>query len=547
MIRRIGFILGLSVMWFVSTGVVSATETKAKSPVGKKTPSTAPAEAKDVKPLYTRAEVPTPELPKDVTRAFVVPIHGVIDTVLVDSLKRKFAECKSKDAQIVIFDMDTPGGRSDAMNEISALIQSDLKDIYTVAYVNPEAVSAGAIIALACDEIVMSPAGVIGDAMPIMLGPSGVVEIPDKERGKFESYARAKIRANNANGYNKLLCEAMITITMEVWLIENVKTGEKRIVDAEEWRGKVLEAPVTKDAPAAPKDASWRYIETLDGPDELITMTADQAVRFGFAKHIFENMDELQKHYNITVQPRMLEDTWSENVVSFLTSAPVVGLLVMLMLLFIYLELHTPGFVGFGALAAFCLAVLIGSRYLVGMAQWWEIAVFGLGVILLLVEIFVIPGFGVVGVSGILLMVVGLLAMLIPNAPDKFPWPDSGMTWEMFRNSLMAMCLGFIGFLVIAAVLSRFLPKWSLIQKSRLILAPATAAADAPRPVTSPMLRVRVGDRGTTITALHPVGRVRFGENLLDAVSESGMIEAGRDVRVLRRDGNRIIVEEVTE
>lgn len=546
MIRRIGILLGLACVCLALSGVVSTASAKGDSSAASKAPS-APAAGKDVKPLLTRAEVPAPALPKEITRAFVIPIHGEIDTTLVDSLKRKFAECKEQGAQIVIFDMDTPGGRSDAMDDIASAIQTDLKDVYTVAYVNPEAVSAGAIIALSCNEIVMSPTGVLGDAMPIMLGAGGIVEIPDKERGKFESYARAKIRANNANGYNKLLCEAMITITIEVWLIENTKTGEQRVVNAREWRGKVTDAPAEKDAPPVQKDTPWRYVETLDGPDELVTMTADQAVRYGFVKHVFASMGDLEKHYHIIVKPRTLEDTWSENVVSFLTSAPVVGLLVMLMLLFVYLELHTPGFVGFGALAVFCLAVLIGSRYLTGLAQWWEIAVFGLGVILLLVEIFILPGFGVAGISGIALMLVGLLAMLVPNAPDKLPWPETGAAWEMFQDGLMAMCLGFIGFLVLAALLSRFLPKWSVIQKSRLILAPAVAADDAPRPDTSPMRHVHAGDSGVTVSALHPVGCVRFGENLLDAVSEGGMIESGKPVRVLRRDGNRIVVEEVTE
>ncbi len=547
MIRRIGILLGLTLLCFAWLESTHARNETSKPASAASLAASKSSPQNSIKPLYTRADVPTPQLPKEITRAFVIPIHGEIDVTLVDALKRKFAECRDKNAQIVIFDMDTPGGRSDAMNDISEAIQTDLKDIYTVAYVNPEAISAGAIIALSCNEIVMSPSGVLGDAMPIMLGAGGVVEIPEKERGKFESYARAKIRANNANGYNKLLCEAMITITIEVWLIENTKTGEQRIVDAREWRGKVTDAPAEKDAPPVKKDTPWRYVETIDGPNELVTMTADQTIRYGFTKHIFADMNELEKHYNITVKPTILEDTWSENIVGFLTSAPVVGLLVMLMLLFVYLELHTPGFVGFGALAVLCLAILIGSRYLTGLAQWWEIAVFALGVILLLVEIFIIPGFGVAGVSGIMLIILGLLAMLVPNAPDQLPWPDTTVAWDIFQRGLFAMCLGFLAFLVIAAILSRFLPKWSVIQRSRLILEPAIAAGDAPRPDTSPMLHIQPGDTGKTVSALHPVGSVRFGENLLDAVSESGMIDPGKTVRVLRRDGNRIVVEEVTE
>lgn len=535
--RKSGCIAGLWVLTLsgVAVGTLPAEETSPPPP------TTAPA-WKNVQPLLVRQEVPLPSLPKEITRAFVIPLRGEINTVLVDTLKRKFAECRKNHAQIVIFDMNTPGGRSDAMEEIVSAVQNDLKDVYTVAYVHPEAVSAGAIIALACSEIVMSPAGVLGDAMPILLGPGGIVEIPEKERGKFESYARAKVRANNANGYDKLLCEAMITLAIEVWLIEHEKTGERRVVDARQWRGKVREAPAAKDDPPVPKDAPWRYVETLDGPDELVTMTAEQALRFGFTKHVFADLAELQKHYRIFADPVVLEDTWSERFVGFLTSPAVVGLLVMLMLLFLYLELHTPGFVGFGALAVFCLAVLIGSRYLTGLAQWWEIAVFGLGVLLLLAEIFLIPGFGVAGVTGILLMVVGLLAMLIPNAPDALPWPDGEAAWGMFRDGVLALCLGFLGFLLVAAVLSRFLPRWSMVRRSRLILEPAAAG---PCWDTSLLPNVQPGDTGVCVGPLHPVGRVRFGEYLLDAVSEGEMIEADRTVRVLRREGNRIVVEEV--
>ncbi|MCK5557514.1 MAG: hypothetical protein KAJ01_04010, partial [Candidatus Hydrogenedentes bacterium] len=212
--------------------------------------------------------------------------------------------------------------------------------------------------------------------------------------------------------------------------------------------------------------------------------------------------------------------------------------------LFGYTEINTPGFGVFGAVAIFCLVLLLSSQFLVGLAQWWEIAILALGVILILLEIFVIPGFGVAGIAGVLLCVIGLLAMIVPNAPNKLPIPSNSMDWDMFSSGLLALSLGFVASLIAAAILSRYLPRIPLFTRNKLILAPAAAADDDPRSEASPMLNIRVGQTGETESMLRPVGVVRFGDDLLDAVSEGEIIEQGRTVRVLHRDGNRIVVEE---
>jgi membrane-bound serine protease (ClpP class) len=493
-------------------------------------------------------DVEKPPLPETVTTVFVIPIQGPIDTVTAKSVERKIMHAKGRGAELVIFEMDTPGGRSDAMSEIVQLIRDDLRDVYTVAYVNPDAFSAGAIISLAANEIVMSPAGVIGDAMPIMLGPQGIQEIPEKERGKFESAARAEVRTlARANGYNETLCEAMVTITMEVWLIRHQQTGELKIVDASEWRGRVHGIPPDMNPPEQVADDSpWEYLEELDGPNELVTLTAREATRLGFAPHVFDDMEALKDHYRVVTKATRLGDTWSEDLVGFLTSPLVSGLLFMVMLLMIYLEMHTPGFMGFGAIAVACLLIMVGSQYLIGLAQWWEIAALVLGVLLIAAEVFIIPGFGVAGIAGFLLCGAALLAMIIPNAPDQPPLPVTDLDWSRFFDGLMFLLLGFIGALLVGSLLSRYLPEVTLLQKSRLILAPPMAlAASDPQQDTAPFHRIQPGDIGRSETSLHPVGEVRFGQDLLDAVSDSGYIEGGKDVRVLRRDGNRIVVEEV--
>jgi membrane-bound serine protease (ClpP class) len=188
---------------------------------------------------------------------------------------------------------------------------------------------------------------------------------------------------------------------------------------------------------------------------------------------------------------------------------------------------------------------MFGAQFLTGLANWWEIAIFAIGVVLIMLEIFVIPGFGVAGISGICLCIIALLAMLIPNAPTEIPIPSTDIDWAYFNNTAMAICIAFVAAIIAMGLLSRVLPKWSLMTKSHLILSEAKSVSGPPRSADSPMLKIQPGDTGTVVAQLHPVGEVQFGNDLLDAVSDSGIIDSGTKVRVVTRDGNRIIVEPV--
>jgi len=207
--------------------------------------------------------------------------------------------------------------------------------------------------------------------------------------------------------------------------------------------------------------------------------------------------------------------------------------------------MHTPGFGICGILAIICLAVMFGAQFLVGLANWWEIAIFALGIVLIILEIFVIPGFGVAGISGICLCIIALMAMLVPNAPTEIPLPSTDIDWAYFNNTAMSICIAFVAAIIAMGLLSKVLPKWSLMTKSQLILSEAKSVSGPPRSENSPMLKIKPGDIGTVISQLHPVGEVQFGDDLLDAVSDSEFIDRGAKVRVVIRDGNRIVVESV--
>ncbi|MCJ7543313.1 MAG: hypothetical protein MUP47_01905 [Phycisphaerae bacterium] len=484
-----------------------------------------------------------PALPATVTHVFVIPIDGAITDTLADALERKVLRCKASGAELVIFRLNTPGGSGEAMDRIVQLILDELGSIRTVAFVAPKALSAGAIISLACNEIVMTPTAVIGDAMPIMIGPEGLVEIPPKERGKFESAARGQVRVlAGRNGYNLDLCEAMVTITHELWLIRHAGTGELRIVEATEWRHRVAGAPPST-APAGgkpPTDGSWEYLRTLDGPEELVTLTAEEATFDGLAAEVAASLVALGERYDLPGPPTILEDTWSERLVTFLTSPAVVAVLFFAGLLCVYVEMHTPGFGVAGTTAILCFAILFGSRYLVGMAAWWEIALFALGLALLGVEVFVTPGFGVAGIAGILCCAVALLAMFVPNAPLSLPIPTTKLDWRVLGRGVLALSVAFIAAVVAMPLLARVLPKVPVA--SRLVLAPPAAAAAPPVSDSSPSRTIQVGQRGVVTATCRPAGVARFNETLVDVVAEGAFIYPGTAVVVLKNEGNRIVV-----
>lgn len=522
-------------------GLVAAQETK---------PVSQPAGARVVRGrIYTDEgwfappKVDRPDLPEEITRAFVIPIHGVIQPSMLDAVKRKVLRCRAGDAQMVIFDMDTPGGRVDVMRAIVNQIRDELPGMTTVAYVTKRAMSAGAIISLACHEIVMAPRTKIGAATPLWVGPQGEIELSEAARAKFEADMLADMRQlADDRGRSAALCEAMVTRDVDVWLIRHEKTGELKVVDGKEWRAKVRGKPDTP-AGAQQPDTPWVYVWAVLGRARVAVLMTDEALRAGLSLHTFEDMNTLKEHYNITAAPTVLKDAPLEQAIGFLTSQLVTSLLLGVAVLCAYIEIRTPGFGIFGIIALACFALLIGSRHLVGLANNLEIILFLLGVALLVGEVFVTPGFGVLGVAGILCCAAALLAMLIANPPGKFPWPDTRGAWEMFTRGLVCLAVGFVGAIVAAALLTRYLPKIPLA--GRMILAPAVSVVAPPVSDKSPMTHIGPGDVGTVEGPCRPVGKVRFGEDLVDATSEGVIIEAGARVRALRYEGNRLIVEKV--
>lgn len=413
-----------------------------------------------------------------------IPIHGTIDLGLAALIQRALKD--HREAAALLLEINTLGGRVDAAIQIrDALLESKVK---TIAFVHPRAISAGALIALACDVIAVSPGASIGAATPIQLGEKGAEPVDEK----MVSYFRSEMRST---------------------------------AEAKGRRGDVAEAMV---------DASV-VIEKLDGPDKLLTLDTAGALEWGIADLEAPSVARLLQKLELSSQPLRDEmENWAEKLVRFLTDPVVSGLLMSIGTLGLLIELYQPGVGLPGALGVLCLGLFFGGHLLVHLAGVEELILFVTGLGLLALELFVIPGFGVAGVLGLACMFSSLLLTLI-GLPLSVTLSTSAWVEPLARVSA-ALVLTLFG-MVIAL---RYLPR-SRAGRG-LVLASATARNEGF--VSADQSRF-LGQVGVAESDLRPVGVARFGEERVDVVSEGEYVIRGSSVRVVQIEGARIVVRAV--
>ncbi|MFB0526395.1 MAG: nodulation protein NfeD [bacterium] len=422
---------------------------------------------------------------------YIIPIRGVIDLGLSSFVKRAVGEAKEKKAQCIILELETFGGRVDAATEIrDTLFESDTK---TIAFVNRRAISAGALISLACQYIVMAPGSTIGAATPVVMAPGAAKPQPTDE--KTISYVRKEFKATaERNNHPTTLAEAMVDPDVE--------------------------------------------IEGVIEKGKLLTLTTEEALKLKLAEHKVSKIEEILTLYDLEDgQVVKASITWSENLVRFLTHPVVSGLLLTFGLLGIFFELRMPGWGVSGTIGLICLALFFGAQYMVGLAQWIEPVLFLLGGVLLALELFLIPGFGIAGVSGILLIVASVFLSLV-----KEPLPKTPVDISRLVQATYVVAGSLIATFLVATLSFRFMPKFPLLSKLILTSEEKREKGYRSAPVE---LEKFIGKQGMTLTMLRPVGKAQFGDMIVDVVSEGELIEKGKQVKVIKVEGNRIVVFEV--
>lgn len=431
---------------------------------------------------------------------YIIPVKKMIEPALLYVVRRGVDEAVRNDAQAIIFEMDTPGGAVNAAQGIIAVITKTDIPIYT--FVENDAYSAGAIIALATPHIYMAPGSVIGAATPMMMSPiGGVQDMPEEVQEKMTSAVAAMVRAAaEQGGHDPHLAEAMVRADIEYSINGKVISEKGRLLT------------LTNE------EAS----ELVGDPPKPI-----------LSEGTVEDVDALLETIGLAnAEKRILQVTAAERLARLI--AGIAPILMLIGLGGLWLELKTPGFGIFGIAGIFCLLLFFFGHHIAGLAGLEDVLLFAAGVILLAIEIFITPGFGVMGFSGLLLIFISFVSAMSERMPGK--WRPISFEPETFSIPLLKVTLAFLGSIALVGIAGKFMPK------SRIFRS-LTLAAVSPDPTTEEAL---LGLEGVAHSDLRPSGTAYFGDRKLDVVTYGDYIPQQSPVRIVEVHGNRIVVENIT-
>ena len=426
-----------------------------------------------------------------------VPIEGTIDLGLPPFIQRTLEDAESNEATAVIFDINTFGGRVDAATQIKDAILG--ADILTIAFINRRAISAGALISLSCEKIYMTGGGLIGAATAVdMTGKKGSEKVISFMREEMASTAEKR-------GRSKEIARGMVD--EDLTFTHLVIGGDSIKVDDIEGR--------------------------KDG--KLISLTTEQALKYKIADGTAENMEALLDSLGYS-SFKTIETTenWSEAIVRFLTNPVVASLLTTFGFLGILFELQSPGWGVPGFVGLACLILSLSASYIAQLATMSDMLFVLTGLALILLEVLVIPGFGIAGLGGIGLMIYGLYLLLLPDIP---------VGEEVLGQAMDGFLIGLVGAVIGVVLLAKLMIKTKFWEQ---LTAPDTQKKEDGYSNTFGWESLQ-GETGNADTDLHPSGWVRVKDQRIFVVSEGEFIEEGKEIKILSVDGNRVLVRELTK
>ena len=452
-------------------------------------------------------------------KVYVVPVRDDIMPPILYVIRRGVKDAMEAEADCLILDMETNGGRVDITEDIFDIIGKFRGE--TVTYVNKDAYSAGAFIAVATQKIYMAPQSVIGAAAPIMMGPTGgVSEMPSTMEVKINSAIRAKVRTQaEKNGYAVDVIEAMVDKTKKLERDEKIICQEGDILTLTN-----LEAEAKYGEAKTPLLSSG----TVKSIDALIK-------ELGYAGA-----------QRVDVQPLGAEElgTWINAISPLLLLIGIIGL---------YIEFKTPGFGVFGAVGIAALVVYFFGGYVSGLAGIEWVGVFVLGVVLVALELFLLSGTLIIGMAGVVCMLVALVMGMTDIYPNM-PWFPTGegegegvpqvegidFALPDFSKPIRDLTIAFVLSIPVIWALVKYLPHTSFFASF------ASEAASGVESVAAVAAEVdsRLGQVGEATTPLHPGGKAMFGDDMCPVVTQGEMIALGAQVKVIGHRGSDLLVIE---
>jgi membrane-bound serine protease (ClpP class) len=489
-----------------------------------------------------------------------IKVEGDVSRMSEEFLNRQIKRMLGEGANLIIFEIDSPGGRLDvALTLAGNIAELDPKKVRTVAYIPERATSSAAVIALGCDDIVMHPDAQIGNISMSSLPPMGPPPPPPRgPRGRgqppppppgagqvqdmLSTFSNVMKALAVKKGRPASIILAMADKDQVAYEVTNKVTGEATFMSEDEIHS---------------ANGDWVKGAKVDetGTPELLLVNGIRAHQLKIAEEPVNSFDDLKERYAVPVTESLppVGPTWVDSLVFLLNDGRVTMMLFVIGIICIYAELHVPSGL-FIVIACVCFGLFFWARFLGGTADWLEVMLFLLGIGCIALEVFVVPGFGVFGVSGAIMVLAALVL-----ASQTFFIPTSSADYRELADHLSTLGGSLVGCVVIAFGLSRFLPRMPLL--NRMVLVPpggtiqVTSGAPLLRPdfasaaegihhILNPNASL-MGETGNTVSILRPSGKAQFGDRMVDVVSEGPFIDPGRPIQVIEVNGNRVVVREV--
>ncbi|WP_435380130.1 NfeD family protein [Cyclobacterium jeungdonense] len=418
---------------------------------------------------------------------YVLEMKSDIDPRMNRKVTLALEDARDRNAAMIIVHMDTYGGAVTDADEIRTLFLESKIPIHS--FIDKDAASAGALISIACDSIYMARGGSIGAATVVMGGTGEAA--PDK----YQSYMRSIMRSTaEATGRDPRIAEAMVDEDLEV--------------------------------------------EGISKAGEVITFSVSEAIANGFCEAEVASIDEIIERNGLeNYEVYQYEPSVAEDIIAIFLNPAVSGFLILVIFAGIYFEIQTPG-VGF-PLAASGIAMVLYfiPYYLTGLASNLEVVIFIVGIILLAVEVFVIPGFGVFGILGIICVLAGLTMGMLPNELFDFTFVSSG---KLF-TALLTVILSVIVSTVLIFSLTPKINQWESFSKISL----ADTQQKSEGYTSSFYSNDLLGKQGVSHTRLMPSGKVLIEDEIYDAYSRGEFIDRGENIQVISTEGTSLRVKKV--
>lgn len=421
--------------------------------------------------------------------------------------------------------IDSPGGRwADCLRLADTIATLNRDEVRTVAYVPVEASGGAALVALACEQLVMQTGAHVGGLPAMPAGPNGP-EI-DAELESVRIAIRESLARKTNHSWSLLV--AMVDPTAELFRYTNPQTVEARLMSPTEAK----ELPDAKD---------WRKREAIHKPGAALKLFAENAQELRIATQVVDNFDEFKQIFGFGKgQPREVRPNWVLEFVEALASPGLAIALLVIGIIGIYIELHTPGMGLGGFVAAVAFLLFFWSRFLNGTVEWLEILLFVVGVFFLLLEFLVLPGFGIFGLGGAAMI---LAAIVLAGTTSWLPRTEPELA--DLRNSLSVVVGSLLAALVLVLALRRYLPHAPILRD--IMLAPPEAEELIEREHREALADFTgiIGHRGTAATNLMPAGKADIEGRLIDVIADGDIIDRGTAVEVVSARGTRVMVRAV--